>query len=126
MLWQVYHSSDNLNWFRVEQVVSFWDAGFLHYRIQFPETTDRYFKAVNVTANPAEIYVLRGRPGLSPVVDAWRLDIRNAANMVLSTRFELRPNDIVFVAEQPVTRWGRVIDQISPSLISSSIATTSN
>ncbi|MEE3317405.1 MAG: hypothetical protein VX202_06545, partial [Pseudomonadota bacterium] len=26
-------------------------------------------------------------------------------------------NDVIFVAEQPVTRWGRVIDQITPSLI---------
>ncbi len=54
VLWEVYHSSDNLNWFRVGQAVSLWDAGFLHYRIQFPETTDRYFKAVNVSANPAQ------------------------------------------------------------------------
>jgi polysaccharide export outer membrane protein len=30
---------------------------------------------------------------------------------------ELRPGDVIFVAEQPVTRWNRVIDQITPSVI---------
>lgn len=72
------------------------------------------------TANIAEIYVLRAMADGSGVT-AWHLDARNVANLVLATRFELRPNDIVFVAEQPVTRWGRVVQQISPSLITSSI-----
>ncbi len=71
------------------------------------------------TANVAQIYVLRGSadPQAMGAITAWRLDGRNAANTVLATRFELRPDDIIFVAEQPVTRWNRVVDQIVPSLI---------
>ena len=38
---------------------------------------------------------------------------------MLATRFELRPDDVIFIAEQPVTRWNRVIQQITPSLITS-------
>ncbi|MDU8929822.1 hypothetical protein RXV86_20745 [Alisedimentitalea sp. MJ-SS2] len=72
------------------------------------------------TGNIAEVYVLRGAQSGSGVT-ARHLDARNVANLVLATRFELRPNDIVFVAEQPVTRWGRVINQITPSLITSSV-----
>jgi polysaccharide export outer membrane protein len=49
---------------------------------------------------------------------AWKLDTTNVANLALATRFELRPNDIVFVAEQPVTRWNRTINQITPSILS--------
>jgi len=30
---------------------------------------------------------------------------------------ELRPNDIIFVAEQPVTKWNRTVSQIGPSFI---------
>ncbi|MEO0633796.1 MAG: hypothetical protein AAFY52_06655 [Pseudomonadota bacterium] len=67
----------------------------------------------------AQIYVLRSAPDPRDfgAVTAWHLDARNAANLTMAARFELRPNDVVFVAEQPVTRWGRVITQITPSLL---------
>lgn len=74
----------------------------------------------NETGNASQIYVLRTAAD-DTQVNAWRLDGRNAANLVLATRFELRPNDIVFVAEQPITRWDRVVDQLIPSLFSASI-----
>lgn len=71
------------------------------------------------TGNISEIYVLRGSsdPREFSAVTAWHLNAKNAANLLLATRFELRPNDVIFVAEQPVTRWNRVIQQITPSLI---------
>lgn len=77
------------------------------------------------TGNPGQIYVLRQSqdPREIGAVTAWRLDGRNAANMLLATRFELRPNDVVFIAEQPVTRWNRVINQITPSVITLSAQT---
>lgn len=70
------------------------------------------------TANPSQIYVLRD-DGLVGVT-AWQLDSRNVANLILATQFNLRPNDIIFVAEQPVTRWNRVVQQLVPSLITGS------
>lgn len=72
------------------------------------------------TADPRHIYVLRSAsdPMEFDTLTAWQLDLRNAVNMSLATRFNLRPNDIIFVAERPVTRWARAIDQITPSLIS--------
>ena len=73
------------------------------------------------TGNPSQIYVLRGSddPREFGAVTAWNLDARNATNLILATRMELRPNDVIFIAEQPVTRWNRVITQITPSLINS-------
>ncbi|AMY69375.1 polysaccharide biosynthesis/export family protein [Frigidibacter mobilis] len=73
----------------------------------------------NEKANARNIYVLRGSadPREFGAVTAWQLDARNAANLLLATRFELRPNDVVFISEQPVTRWSRVINQITPSII---------
>ena len=70
------------------------------------------------TADPRHIYVLRGSddPMEFDSLTAWKLDAKNAAGLMLATRFELRPNDVVFVAEQPVTRWHRTIQQITPSL----------
>lgn len=75
------------------------------------------------TGNVAAVYVLRG-DGQS--VTAWSLDLRNAAQLVLATRFELRPGDVVFVAEQPVTRWNRVVSQITPQIISTTASATGN
>jgi hypothetical protein len=49
--WEVYHGPDNLNWVPIAGVVSEFDASLLRYTLRFPETTDRYFKAVNVSAN---------------------------------------------------------------------------
>jgi len=71
------------------------------------------------TGNPGNIYVLR--PSANPTdfgaVTAWHLDARNAVNITLATRMQMRPNDIVFVEEQPVTTWNRVIQQFVPSLL---------
>lgn len=77
------------------------------------------------TGNIAEIYVLRAKE-TGGGITAWHLDARNAANLVLATRFELRPNDIIFVAEQPVTRWGRVVQQLTPSLITTTLGAAVN
>jgi len=80
------------------------------------------------TGNVREIYVLRSSPDPREfgALTAWQLDGRNAANLPLATRFELRPNDVIFVAEQPVTKWSRVISQITPSLITTAANAASN
>jgi len=74
----------------------------------------------NITGNPREVYVLRGStdPREFGAVTAWHIDMSSAVGMMMVTRLQLRPDDIVFIAEQPVTRWDRVIKQISPSLVS--------
>jgi polysaccharide export outer membrane protein len=69
------------------------------------------------TADMSEVYVVRGpRPGPEggATVDAYHLDASNAANLALATRFALQPSDVVFVAEQPITRWNRILSQLLP------------
>lgn len=72
------------------------------------------------TGDISQIYVLRSSedPREFGAVTAWHLDARNAANFALMTRFELRPDDVVFVAQQPITRWNRAVSQVLPSLFS--------
>jgi polysaccharide export outer membrane protein len=77
------------------------------------------------TGNPSRVYVLRGSEDLSTVT-AYQLNARNAAALLVATRFEMRPNDIIFVAEQPITRWNRVLRQFIPSLITTAAASTNN
>ena len=80
------------------------------------------------TGNISQIYVLRASsdPSQSGAVTAWQLDASNAVNLLLATKFMLRPDDIIFVAEQPVTRWGRIIQQITPSLINTGVTAAGN
>lgn len=75
----------------------------------------------NETGNPSQIYLLRSSENAPDVITAWHLDARNVANMLLATRLNLRPNDIIFVAEQPITRWNRFVQQLVPSLITTGI-----
>jgi polysaccharide export outer membrane protein len=64
----------------------------------------------------AEIYVLRAEsdPQRNGGLTAFHLDADNAVNLAVATQFEIRPNDVVFVAEQPVTSWNRAFSQILP------------
>ncbi|MXN20793.1 sugar transporter [Pseudooceanicola sp. GBMRC 2024] len=75
----------------------------------------------SIHADAKQIYVLRGSddPREFDSVTAYNLNIKNAANLMLATRFQLRPNDVVFAAEQPITKWNRVVNQITPALITS-------
>ncbi|MFD2175829.1 polysaccharide biosynthesis/export family protein [Rhodobacter lacus] len=79
-------------------------------------------------SNPKEIYVLRGsaNPLEYDSITAWHLDGRNAASILLATRFELHANDVIFVAAQPVTHWGNVVSALTPSLLVSSANAVSN
>lgn len=61
-----------------------------------------------------QIYVLRAA-GVGEPITAYHLDGGNAINLTLTAKMKLRPDDIVFVAEQKVTAWNRVISQILPS-----------
>lgn len=53
LVWQAWQSADNLLWEPVAGVRSTWDGALLRYTVRFPETTERFFKVVNVTVNAA-------------------------------------------------------------------------
>ena len=59
-------------------------------------------------------------------VTAYHLDGSNPVNLIRATDMELRPNDIVFVAQQPVTKWNRVVQQLTTSLIVAGVAQLTN
>ncbi|MAU51445.1 MAG: sugar transporter [Roseovarius sp.] len=80
------------------------------------------------TGNPGNIYVLR--PSTDPTefgaVTAWHLNAKNSVNLTLATRFEMRPDDIVFIEEQPITKWNRVVQQFVPSLLTTPASIAAN
>ena len=83
VVWEVWRSPDNLLWERVAGVVRELDPVLLRYTLRFPETTERFFKAVNVTPNAAvgvdvtELRALRDVDSLAPGGEAtlYRADL---------------------------------------------------
>jgi polysaccharide export outer membrane protein len=66
-----------------------------------------------LTSNPGAIFVVRGRYEQPKV---YRLDASSPDALLLATRFELEPQDVVFVAATKLTTWNRVISQILPTI----------
>jgi len=67
------------------------------------------------TGDLSQVYVLRSYA--SDTLIAYHLNAQNIVNLALATKFEMRPNDIIFIAEQKITKWDRVISQATPQLI---------
>ena len=64
----------------------------------------------NVLAKRSEVYLLRGR---NPSV-AYHLDAQNVSRILVAAQTELRPNDIVYVADRPIISFSRSLAEINP------------
>ncbi|MBY6084252.1 polysaccharide biosynthesis/export family protein [Ruegeria arenilitoris] len=75
------------------------------------------------TADASQIFILRAsrKPEEFGAVTAWHLDARNPSASSIAARMELGPHDIVFIQEQPITTWGRALDQFLPSLVNAGL-----
>ena len=62
------------------------------------------------TAKRSEVYLLRGS---DPVV-AYHLDAQSPTRLIVAETMELRPNDILYVAEQPIMSFNRTLATILP------------
>ncbi|TKB46194.1 hypothetical protein E8M12_05645 [Thalassotalea mangrovi] len=67
------------------------------------------------TADASGIFVLRASQQADKLVDVYQLDASNGAALILSTQFELKPMDIVYVTSAPVSRWNKVLVQLFPT-----------
>lgn len=61
-------------------------------------------------ANRSEVYLLRGS---DPVV-AYHLDAQSPTRLIVADAMELRPNDILYVAEQPIVSFNRTLATLTP------------
>jgi polysaccharide export outer membrane protein len=68
------------------------------------------------SADAAGIFVLRASREPGRVVDVFQLDASVGTMLVLSTQFELKPMDIVYVTSAPMSRWNKVISQLLPTI----------
>ena len=62
------------------------------------------------SAKRSEVYLLRG----SNPVFAFHLDAQSPTRLIVADAMELRPNDILYVAEQPIISFNRTLAAIVP------------
>ncbi len=77
-----------------------------------PSLSDTIFSGTvlnNTTSDFSQIYVLRKK---KMMFQAYHLDITDPTRVSLANQFEMRPDDIVFVATQPLSLYSRTLSQI--------------
>ncbi len=77
-----------------------------------PSLSDAIFSGSvlnNATSDFSQIYVLRKK---KKSFQAFHLDITDPTRVSLANKFEMRPDDIVFVATQPLSLYSRTLSQI--------------
>ena len=68
------------------------------------------------TSNGNALYVIRGAENLeTQPAKVFQLDAESPVAFAIASRFELKPQDIVYVGPAQVTRWNRLISQLLPS-----------
>lgn len=61
-------------------------------------------------SDPSGVFVFRkGNPD-----QVYTIDLKNPESLLLTQRFAIRGEDIVYIAEAPLVRWSRLIQQILP------------
>ncbi|QJD58686.1 capsular biosynthesis protein [Pseudomonas sp. gcc21] len=68
------------------------------------------------TSSGREVYVIRGVENIeTEKATVFQLDAKSPASFILAERFEMQPQDVVFVGAAGITRWNRFISQLFPS-----------
>ncbi|WP_277182537.1 polysaccharide biosynthesis/export family protein [Caballeronia sp. BR00000012568055] len=71
---------------------------------------------LDTDANVRQIYVVRGAKTNPTEPDIYRLDMSQPDSLLLSTKFELRPQDVVYVGTAGAVQFNRLINQVLPTL----------
>lgn len=70
------------------------------------------------TASASKIYVLRNKintRGNADMSHVYRLDLSQIENIALANRFQMQPNDTVYIDATGLTRWNRILSLLTPS-----------
>src|SRR5690606_35952333 len=69
-----------------------------------------------MTASGKEVYVIRGVDNLEQEkATVFQLNAQSPSAMILASRFEMQPQDVVFIGAAGVVRWNRFISNLVPS-----------
>ncbi|WP_409014955.1 polysaccharide biosynthesis/export family protein [Caballeronia sp. LP006] len=66
------------------------------------------------TSDPKELYVIRN--GQTDTPEVYKLDARSPVSMLLANSFELQPKDVVYVDNNGLVRFSRVLNLLLPAI----------
>ena len=72
------------------------------------------------SSDTSQLFVIRELT--KKTIVAYHLDASNPARLTLATKFELRPNDIIYVAPQFVTNYNRALSEIFSAYANTTLA----
>ncbi|MBL4833205.1 MAG: polysaccharide biosynthesis/export family protein [Pseudomonas sp.] len=68
------------------------------------------------SASGKDVYVIRGADNLaSEKATIFQLNAESPSAFILANKFEMQPQDVVFVGAAGITRWNRFVSQLFPS-----------
>lgn len=68
------------------------------------------------SADASAVYVIRSSVKIGKVAKVHMLDLSNMAAMVLASKFELKAEDVIYIAKAPIVKWNQVLSIINPTL----------
>ncbi|KVM89829.1 polysaccharide biosynthesis/export family protein [Burkholderia stagnalis] len=71
---------------------------------------------LDTDANPRKIYVMRGMRDNPTKPEVFRLDMTQPDALMLSSRFQLQPLDVVYVSTASSVQFNRVLQQVLPTI----------
>ncbi|WP_186043713.1 polysaccharide biosynthesis/export family protein [Burkholderia gladioli] len=71
---------------------------------------------LDTDANPRQVYVLRDLQDKPDMPDIYRLDMTQPDALMLSSRFQLKPLDVVYVGTAGSVQFNRLLQQIFPTI----------
>ncbi|WP_166914883.1 MULTISPECIES: polysaccharide biosynthesis/export family protein [unclassified Burkholderia] len=71
---------------------------------------------LDTDANPRQVYVLRDLQDKPDTPDIYRLDMTQPDALMLSSRFQLKPLDVVYVGTAGSVQFNRLLQQIFPTI----------
>ncbi|WP_257010727.1 polysaccharide biosynthesis/export family protein [Burkholderia ubonensis] len=71
---------------------------------------------LDTDANPRQVYVLRTQQDKPDALDIFRLDMTQPDTLMLSSRFQLKPLDVVYVGTAGSVYFNRLLQQIFPTI----------
>ncbi|RQH06518.1 polysaccharide biosynthesis/export family protein [Paraburkholderia dinghuensis] len=71
---------------------------------------------LNTDANPRQIFVMRGMKDKPTQPEIYRLDMTQPNSIVLSSQFQLKPLDVVYVGTAASATFNRLLQQVLPTI----------